>query len=324
MKNILVTGANGFLGKDLCEVLSGEKLSHQYQVTAITRSPSPISTPSGVKFCSIADLKGKAEWHELLKDINTIVHTAAAVHIPKSKEKELGNSFTSVNVDATNDLAQRAAAAGVKRFIFISSIKVNGEQTEFSIPFNHLDTPSPQGLYAESKYLAEQKLKHICEKSGMEFVILRPPLIYGKNVKANFLQLIKAVNSKLPLPFGRTENKRSLIAKENFIDLIETCIWHPRAAGQTFLASDDHDISTTDLIKLLSLGLNSSPVLFSPNKKFLKASLTFFGKKDLYSRVYDNLQVDISHTKRTLDWAPPFSCADMLKYTAQYWRNQNK
>lgn len=324
MKNILVTGANGFLGKDLCEVLSGEQFNHQYQVTAITRSPVLISSSSGVKLHSIADLKSSVEWHELLKDINTIVHTAAAVHIPKNKEKELGNSFTSVNVDVTNDLALRAAAAGVKRFIFISSIKVNGEQTELSTPFTHLDTPAPQGLYAESKYLAEQKLKHICKKSGMEFVVLRPPLIYGKNVKANLLQLIKAIDSNLPLPFGRTENKRSLIAKENFIDLIETCIWHPRAAGQIFLASDDHDISTTDLIKLLSIGLNSSPILFSPNKRLLKASLTFFGKKGLYSRVYDNLQVDISHTKRTLDWTPPFSCNDMLKYTAQYWRNQNK
>ncbi|PXF31822.1 hypothetical protein WH50_07785 [Pokkaliibacter plantistimulans] len=319
MKSILVTGANGFLGKDLCGVLS----SHQYQVTAITRSPGPISSSSGVKFYSIADLKSSGDWHELLKDIDTIVHTAATVHIPKNKEKELGNSFNSVNVDATNDLAQCAAVAGVKRFIFISSIKVNGEQTECSIPFTHLDTPRPQGLYAESKYLAEQKLKHICEKSGMELVILRPPLIYGKNVKANLLQLIKAIDSNLPLPFGRTENKRSLIAKENFIDLIETCIWHPKAAGQIFLASDDYDISTTDLIKLLSIGLKSSPILFSPNKRFLKASLALFSKKDLYSRLYDNLQVDISHTKRTLDWTPPFSCADMLKYTAQYWRNQN-
>lgn len=302
MHKVLVTGANGFLGKALVNQL--EKLQ-KYQIRCVIRSR--INAKNSEKYALIKNIDGNTDWSEVLEAQTTVIHTAARAHVMKENTNDQIDLYRSTNVEGTLKLAQQAAAMGVKRFIFISSIKVSGEHTKEGMAFSHNDTPNPQDAYGYSKLDAELGLMEINKKTKMEVVIIRPPLIYGSGVKGNFSQLMKIIQKGIPLPFGSINNKRSLIGLDNLIDLIITCMGHPNAAGQILLASDGQDLSTTELLNCLAQALNMRPRLIKIPQKLLINVLKLFGKQDVSQRLFGSLQVDITRTRELLDWSPPYS-----------------
>ena len=222
--------------------------------------------------------------------------------------------FRRVNVDGTLNLGRQAAAAGVRRFVFVSSIKVNGEDTPSGRRFSNGDAPTPQDPYGISKMEAEQGLRQIAADTGMEVVIVRPPLVYGPGVKANFAALMRAVQRGIPLPLTSvTHNRRSFVALDNLVDLLITCIDHPAAANQTFLVSDGEDLSTADLLRRLGSAMEKPARLFPVPPSLLQLGANLLGKGDMAQRLLGNLQVDISHTRQTLGWTPPVSVDEGLR-----------
>jgi len=249
---------------------------------------------------------------EVFNDKEIVVHVAARAHVMNDTAKSPLNEFRHVNTVGTLNLAEKAAIAGVKRFIFISTVKVLGQQTEPGQAFKNGDSFNPQDPYSISKVEAEMGLKLIGEAYGMEIVIIRPPLVYGKGVKGNFSSLLKLARLPIPLPFGSIQNKRSLVSVENLVDLIVTCISHPNAKNQTFLVSDDNDVSTPELVTMLAeAGGYKAYILFFP----LILLSTFFGligKKAIYDRLCGSMRVNIDYTKSQLSWEPPFKVNDSL------------
>ncbi len=247
------------------------------------------------------------------------------VHVMNDSSSNPLEDFREVNTHGTLNLAQQAADAGVKRFIFISSIKVNGESTELGLPFKSDDHFIPTDPYGLSKYEAEVGLRKIAEKTGMEVVIIRPPLVYGPGVKANFAAMMKWVNKGLPLPFGGIKNnKRSLVSVDNLVDLIITCIDHPKAVNQTFLVSDDEDLSTSQLLSNMASALNVPNRLLPIPASWLSLVAKLLGKPAIAQRLCGSLQVDISKTKKLLNWRPPYSTAECMKKTADVFLKNNK
>jgi len=305
---ILVTGANGFVGSPLCASLSKNG-------TAVRSAVRTLSSHSDrVEAVEVGSLSSKTDWTIPLKSINQVVHLAARVHVMNDQSADPLEEFRKVNVDATIHLAKQAAAAGVKRFIYLSSIKVNGESTELRLPFTADDTPRPQDPYGVSKYEAERELRTIAEQTGMEVVIIRPPLVYGPGVKANFASMLQIIQRGVPLPLASvTDNRRSLVALDNLVDLIVTCITHPAAANQIFLVSDDEDVSTAGLLRRIGLALNKPAKLFYVPKLLLQLGATLFNKSEIYQRLCGSLQVDITKTKELLNWKPPLSVDQGLR-----------
>ena len=301
--NILVTGSSGFIGSQLCPTLS----SRGY-------TPHPISRTT------FGDITPHTHWLDKLKGVDCIIHLASRVHIMKDSAADPLAAFRHINTAATLNLANQAAQAGVRRFIFLSSIKVNGETTQPGQPFTTDDSLTPLATtdpYALSKHEAEQGLRAIAQQTGLEIVIIRPPLVYGSDVKANFLQLMHWLRQGIPLPLGSIHNHRSLVALPNLIDLIITCIDHPAAANQTFLVSDGEDLSTTQLLQRLSAALDKPTRLLPIPQKLLEITLTLLGKRAIAQRLCGNLQVDISKTRDLLGWNPPVSVDEALRQTAQ-------
>lgn len=253
------------------------------------------------------DLDQYGQFDDCLVGIDVVVHAAARVHVMQENDVNPLAAYRAVNVAGTVNLARQAADAGVKRFIFISSIKVNGESTTYSAPYTAFDTVGASDPYGISKAEAESELKDLATQTGMELVIIRPPLVYGPGVKANFALLMRLAQNNLPFPLGAINNKRSLVALDNLVDLIITCMTHPKAANQTFLVSDDHDLSTTDLLCLMTRAVGKKPWLLPLPMSWLVFAGKLIGKQDIIDRLCGNLQVDIQHTKKTLDWAPPYS-----------------
>ncbi|WP_435235567.1 UDP-glucose 4-epimerase family protein [Psychromonas sp. PT13] len=308
MNGILLTGYSGFLGGRLLTTLSTRN------VCLLGRIKSFV-VPTSKQF--VANIDAKENYQSALKCISIVIHCAARVHVMNDNSANPLEAFREVNTYGTLNLAQQAADAGVKRFIFISSIKVNGEFTEIDAPFRPGGNFIPSDPYGLSKYEAEIGLRKIAEKTGMEVVIIRPPLVYGPGVKANFASMMKWVSKGIPLPLGGIkQNKRSLVSIDNLVDLILTCIEHPNAANQTFLVSDDNDISTTQLLTNMAIALRvRSRLLPIPSSWFtLVAKLT--GKPAISQRLCGSLQVDISKTKELLNWQPPYSAAECMKKTA--------
>ncbi|EGU36912.1 NAD-dependent epimerase/dehydratase [Vibrio sp. N418] len=228
------------------------------------------------------------------------------------------DDYREVNTKGTLNLARQGVAAGVKRFIFISSIKVNGESTKLNKPFKSTDDRRPEDFYGQSKAEAEVQLLQLAEETGLEVVIIRPTLVYGPSVKANFASLMNLVSKGLPLPFGfLTNNKRSLVSVNNLVDLIITCIAHPKAANQVFLVSDDHDVSTSEMVREMAKSLNKPQWQIPIPKWSYRLAGSVFGKQDTVDRLLDSLQVDITHTKKTLGWKPPQTLEDGFKETAE-------
>jgi len=307
---ILVTGANGFVGRALCKAL------HQssYQVRTATRTNKHQTSPD--QFL-VGDIIATTQWEQVLPDINVVIHLAARVHVMNDQAVDPLSEFRKVNVDGTLNLARQAAMAGVKRFIFISSIKVNGESTAANHPFSADDIPAPADAYGISKREAEDALRLLAEETGLEVVIIRPPLVYGPGVKANFLSMMRWLHKGLPLPLGNIDNKRSLVALDNLVDLIATCVDHPAAANQTFLVSDDEDLSTSGLLHRMAKALGKTAWLLPFPSWLLTTLAGLIGKKAVAQRLCDSLQVDITKTRQVLNWTPPINVDEGLRRVAQ-------
>ncbi|MEN3813487.1 SDR family oxidoreductase [Chromobacterium piscinae] len=304
MSKILITGANGFIGSALYSVLSQQ----EFNIVPVVRKPSSLKNE-----LIIGDISVFNSWSAYLNKVDCIIHLAGRAHILNDKVLDPLSEFRNTNTHATLTLAKQAASAGVKRFIFLSSIGVNGNET-IQNPFHFDDEPHPHSPYAISKYEAEIGLKEISAESGLEIVIIRPPLVYGENAPGNFRSLMRWLSLGVPLPFGAVlNNRRSFVSLDNLISLIITCIKHPAAANQTFLASDGEDLSTTELLQRLcnAIGKNSPLIKIPP--KIISFGLNFLGKEELAKRLLGSLQVDITHTCNTLSWKPPFSIDEGLK-----------
>jgi UDP-glucose 4-epimerase len=311
---IFVTGATGFVGSALLRCLSANT---QLQVLALTRREG-LTLPDGVipvlasgsdAFCGDLPLQG----------VQTVIHSAARVHVMDEKAADPLAAFRKINVEGTLNLARQSAAARVRRFIFISSIKVNGEGTVSGNRYTADDAPAPIDPYGISKMEAEQGLRAIAAETGMEVVIIRPTLVYGPGVKANFLSMMRWLHKGVPLPFGAIDNRRSLVALDNLVDLIVTCIDHPAAANQTFLVSDGEDLSTTELLRRMATALGKPARLLPVPSWLLEGGAAMLGKKALSQRLCGSLQVDISKTRELLGWAPPLSVDAALRKTAEHF-----
>lgn len=313
MTKVLVTGANGFVGNRIAECF----LASDMQVTCASRGP--FSPPEGSQLCVVGDIHAGTDWTSALQDIDVVVHAAARVHVMNDSAKNPLEEFRHVNVEGTLSLARQAARAGIKRFVFLSSIKVNGEQTVTGKPFTADDFPAPTDPYGISKYEAEQGLQNLARETGMEIVIIRPVLVYGPGVRANFLAMMRWLYRGIPLPLGAINNRRSLVALDNLVDLIRICARHPAAANEIFLVSDAHDLSTTELLQGMARALKKKACLISVPASVLKNVVGLLGKKDFAQRLCGSLQVDLSKTKKILDWTPPVSVAQALQETAEYF-----
>jgi len=315
---VLVTGASGFVGEAVVFKLLVEKKFH------------PIAAVRGATrlhgLCPVQpfDLT-HAEVLPALNDVQVVIHAAARVHVMNETALDALAEFRKFNVEGTLRLAQRAAESGVKRFIFVSSIKVNGESTIEGKPFKADDRPNPQDPYGVSKYEAEEGLKQLGRDTGMEVVIIRPPLVYGPGVKANFLSMLTWLSKGIPLPLGAIRNQRSLVSIGNLVSLIVTCIDHPAAANQTFLVSDGEDLSTTQLLRRLSKALGKPARLLPLSEWLLKLAASTLGKQAVIQRVCGSLQVDISKNRELLGWTPPVNMDKAMRQTAgHYLEKQTK
>lgn len=306
MTKILITGGGGYIGKVL---INTALLLGNYDLVAPVRS---TKSEKNCCFKLIQDINADTNWKEFMDGMNVVIHVAARTHIMKDDVTDPLAEYRQVNVDGTLNLARQAAAGGVKRFIFISSIKVNGEQTQLGTPFTAEDTPAPDDAYGISKWEAEQGLQQLASETGMEVVIIRPPLVYGPGVKGNFASMTKLVAKGLPLPLGAIHNQRSLVAVDNLVDLIITCIDHPAAANQVFLAGDGQDLSTTELLRGVAQAMGKPARLIPVPSSLLMLGATLLGKKAVAQRLLGSLQVDISKARSLLGWEPPITVEEGL------------
>jgi len=306
---VLVTGATGFVGRAFVAQLVARKY---VEVLALTRR-APADPVAGVKYFWGGDVSSQTQWQSALAGVHSLVHAAARAHILDSTDADQLTEFRRVNVTGTLRLAEQAAVMGVRRFVFVSSIGVNGSQSQIGKSFSEDDQPSPHSAYALSKLEAEQGLSDIAAESGLEVVIIRPPLVYGLNAPGNFGSLMRAVQRGWPLPLGSVRNQRSLVALDNLVDFIVTCITHPQAANQTFLISDGQDLSTTELVRRMAQAAGVSARLLPVPVWALQAGATLLGKGDAVQRMCGNLQVDISKARSLLGWAPPVSVEEGLR-----------
>lgn len=300
-KKILITGATGFIGKALVHYFQNVQ---GIELNVAHRKMGKNFVDSCHEFY-IEKIDSNTDWQEPLNNVDVVIHLAGRAHISNNVDENSLSEFRKVNTQGSENLAKKAADAGVKRFIYLSSIGVNGVSTD--TPFKVTELNSPTEDYAVSKMEAEILIKDIGADTEMEIVNIRPPLVYGAGAPGNFNKLIKLVNTGLPLPLGAVNNKRSFVGIDNLVDLIVTCIDHPNAANETFLVSDDHDVSTTELIKTMTLAAGKKPRLLPIPMVLLKLVGKLTGKQAVVERLCGSLQVDISHTKEVLGWKPPVS-----------------
>jgi nucleoside-diphosphate-sugar epimerase len=315
---IAVTGASGFVGKAIVQQLA----DNGHEVLAYVRQTTHFASTQGINSMTAPELGINADWRLRPEDgIDVLVHAAARVHVMQGGSADSFNGFLKVNVEGTESLARQAALAKVKRFIFLSSIKVNGEFTDEGQRFTADDVPAPRGPYEISKYEAEQLMHQISAETGMEVVIIRSPLVYGPGVKANFELMTRWLARGLPLPLAAvTENRRSLVALDNLVDLIFTCIKHPAAANQIFLVSDGEDLSTAQLLKRLGAAMRCPARLFYLPPPLLKLGATLLNRLEIYQRLCGSLQLDIVKTEQLLGWTPPVSLDEGLRRVAEGFR----
>ncbi|WP_223483869.1 UDP-glucose 4-epimerase family protein [Pseudomonas sp. A-RE-19] len=314
-KKILVTGATGFLGNAL--VTRFCTLPETSVVAPLRNINSKL--PDVVEKTYISNIDKTTDWTQSLSGVDVVVHSAARVHVMHEDPTQSLEKFRAINVEGTLNLARQAIQAGVKRFIFISSIKVNGEATESGSAFSADDIPHPLDPYGISKYEAEQQLMQLANTGAIEVVIIRPVLIYGAGVGANFQQMMRWLVKGIPLPFGAVTNQRSLVSLENVVDLINICVDHPKAVNQIFLVSDDEDISTTQLMQRLIACLGVKSRLVPVPVWVLMPLAGLFGRRATAQRLFGSLQVDIKKNQELLGWRPPTSLDDGLKLTAQHF-----
>lgn len=298
-QRVLVTGASGFVGRALIPIL----IENDWEVTALSRGRAPLQygCDARVTWCRVADIDRDLP----LSGCNVVVHLAARVHVMDEQSADPLAEFRQVNVVATERLARQAAAAGVRRLVYLSSVKVNGEETAPGRPFLAEDEPAPEDAYGISKHEAEIALRRVAQETGLEVVIIRPPLVYGPGVKGNFQTMLTWLRRGLPLPLASLENRRSLVGVGNLCDLIQICLTHRSAANETFLVSDDHDLSTAELLHFAGRAMGHPVRLWRFPVSWLQRGAAMIGKRGVARRLCGNLQVDIGKTKSSLDWVPP-------------------
>ena len=318
IKTILVTGPDGFVGTALCR----ELLKCGFAVRGAQWQGGPL--PTGAESVVVGDINAATDWSAALEGIDTVIHLAARVHIMKDTAEDPLAAFREVNVDGTRRLAEEAATAGIRRFVLMSTVKVNGERTDCrpqtadrnnAIPppfFSEASPPAPEDAYGISKWEAEQAL-HAAAASGMETVIVRAPLIYGPGVKGNMQSLMKLAASGLPLPLGAVHNQRSLLYVGNLTDFIVRCIDHPAAANETFLLSDNHDLSTTELLRSMRQAMGKPPRLIPVPAAWFRMAGRLTGKSAVVDRLFGSLQVDCTKARKLLQWEPPFRVEEGIK-----------
>ncbi|MFJ4343864.1 UDP-glucose 4-epimerase family protein [Pseudomonas sp. NPDC089401] len=299
-RTILVTGGSGFVGSALCRQLNALGV---FSVRAPSRREG--------------ELNATTDWATALAGADAVIHAAARVHVMQDNANDSQAEFRRVNVDGTLNLARQAAAAGVRRFIFISSIKVNGELSQPGHPLGADDTPLPQDAYGVSKHEAEQGLLQLAAATGMQVVVIRPVLVYGPGVKANFLSMLRWVQRGVPLPLGALRNRRSLVFVGNLVDLVLACLDHPQAANQVFLASDGQDITLSQLLTAIGQALGRPARLLPVPPVLLHAAARMLGRADLAQRLLGSLQVDITKNRKLLGWTPPYTLEQGLDVTAR-------
>jgi nucleoside-diphosphate-sugar epimerase len=310
---ILVTGATGFVGSEVVTTLA----RNGFDVRGASRR-NVHSAVDGVEYIVGCELAPDSDW----QTADIVVHAAARVHVMRDSASDPLAAFRFANVAGTVNLARQAAAAGVRRFVFISSVKVNGEGTTPGHPYTAEDAPSPLDAYGVSKHEAESALRRISDETGIEVVIIRPVLVYGPGVKANFLTMMRWIHAGVPLPFGATNNLRSLVALDNLVDLVVRTTWHPKAANQTLMVSDGLDLSTGELLRRMSEALGKRARLFSIPPAMLNAAARMLRKQNVAQRLCGSLQVDIRKTRELLEWAPPVSVDDAMARTARHYLQQ--
>lgn len=311
-ENLLITGASGFIGT----ALVNRAIQKDYRVRAASRQL--VTWPKDVESIQLHDL-ATMDWRLALRDIHTVVHLAARAHVPPNLSACALTELRRLHVVGTLNLARQAADAGVRRFVFMSSVKVHGESTLPAQPYTIDDIPLPIDPYGVTKYEAELNLKALADQSKLELVVIRPVLTYGPGVKGNFFTMMSWIYRGIPLPLGSINNRRSLVALDNLVDLVLTCLQHPAAANRTFLVSDDHDLSTTELITMLASAMGRPARLFSVPPVLLRLGSMIFGKHAVSRRLVDSLHVDITNTRRVLGWVPPTSIGEGLQRTVEHF-----
>jgi UDP-glucose 4-epimerase len=313
MNRILITGANGFVGRRLSRML----LDCEYLVRAAVRHENSAKSLESNEQIVVGDISQDTEWGEALNGISCVIHLAARVHVMGETVSDPLSEYRRVNVLATTNLARQAVLSGVQKFIYLSSIKVNGEVTHKGVSFTAEDCPCPIGPYAVSKHEAEQELLKISTQSAMKVVVIRSPLVYGPGVKANFLNMMKWLDLGIPLPFGSIFNKRKLVYVDNLTDFILTCVQHPAAENQIFLVGDEEDVSTTQLLQGLSRALGRPVRLIAVPMRLLEIFAVVIGRRSLAQRLCGSLQVDITKASKLLNWSPKTTLDAALEKTAK-------
>ena len=320
MTRVLVTGANGFVGSALCERLTAQGTG----VRAVIRTGSSSRNRSpSVQVAGVDGIHAGTDWSVALAGVTHVVHLAARVHVMQEVARDPLAAFRVVNTAGTVNLARQAVAAGVRRFVYVSTIKVNGERTS-GRPFRADDNPQPEDAYAQSKLEAEILLKETGHYSGIEVVIVRPPLVYGPGVKGNFLSMLRVLRRGWPLPLASCSNRRSLVGLTNLVSLLEKCVTHPAAAGQVFLAADGEDLSTPELLSRVAHALGRKARLLPFPPAMLRLATRIAGREGIYERLCGSLQIDTGKTHELLGWAPPLSVDEELARTARWFLASNR
>lgn len=312
---MLVTGANGFVGQALCE----EALVQGFRVGGATRTACDLN---GTENIVVGDLDGFTNWKAALQGVDVVVHLAARVHVMKDTSADPLAEFRKVNVQGTENLARQAARAGIRRLVYVSSIKVNGEGTSGPQGYSECDVPAPEDAYGISKWEAEQALHRVAQETGLEVVVVRPPLVYGPGVKGNFISLLAAVGKGIPLPLAGADNARSLVYVGNLVDALIACATHPAATGQTYLVSDGESVSTATLVEKIAGALDRRSRSFYFPPVLMRAAAALLGRSAQIDRLFGSLRVDDEKIRRELGWVPPYTLEQGLRATAEWYRGQ--
>lgn len=311
---VLVTGAGGFVGVAVCAALA----KAGYRVRAATRNPKPLTGKTVHEQIAVGDIGAGTDWVQAVQGAAVVVHLAARVHVMHDREQDPLAAYREVNTRGTERLARSAAEAGARRFVYVSTIKVNGEATGAQ-PFRESDPPAPRDPYGMSKLEAEQCLQKISADTRMETAIVRPSLVYGPGVKGNFLSMMRVLRRGMPLPLANCTNRRSLVGLSNLADLLVTCASHPAAAGQVFLAADGEDLSTPDLLRRIAHSLGRKARLLPMPTAILKMLAILSGRPGIYDRLCGSLQVDARKARNLLGWSPPKTVDEELARTARWY-----
>ena len=311
MKKVLLTGATGFVGRALQQRIL---IDDQYDLTIAVRSI--VDAPSSVRVVQVTDLTADTDWSEAVQGVDVVIHCAARAHVLVESSDDPLIEFRKTNVGGALALAQQSLAAGVKRFVFISSIGVNGASTQVE-PFTEKSVPAPHAPYAVSKLEAEVALQELCAGTSMQLVIIRPPLVYAAHAPGNFARLLKVVSFGFPLPFLLVKNQRSMVALENLVDFILCCAAHPAAANQTFLIADHQPISTSQMLRYLYAGMGKRLLLLPVPVSLMRFFATLAGRKALFNQLCGSLEVDASKAQQLLGWTPPVTVEDAMRKVAE-------